>query len=119
MWLQFWQEQGVSDWIELEGSRIGEMGIGWYAMTIEAPADWKARDLYMWFVSDEEAHVWRNGKLIRHRDQGSAGWSTPTLAVMRQALIPGAKNVIVVRVYNESQAGGMWRAVRVVEPKKN
>ena len=116
---KFWQHQGVADWQQLEGARVGEMGIGWYALELEVPADWKGRPLYMWFNSDESARVWVNGELVRERNEGSpqVRWHTPSLAPLTGALKPGERNTIVLRVYNSAQAGGLWRGVRVLEPK--
>jgi len=117
---KFWQQQGVQDWVQLEGPRVGMMGIGWYAQVVAVPPDWRDRDLCLWFNSDEDAMVWVNDQLVRVRDEGppTVRWHTPSLAPLKHALEPGEKNEIVVRVYNMGQAGGLWRGVRVIEPKK-
>ncbi len=117
---KMWQEQGNPDWVELEGARIGYMGVGWYALTFEVPKDWAGRKLYLWFTCDEDGAVWVNGKKVRERDEGSnaSRWFVPTLAPLTDVLRPGESNTIVVRVYNSQQGGGLWRGVRVLEPKK-
>lgn len=96
------------------------MGIGWYALKLDVPADWKGRELFLWFTSDEDAWVYVNGTLVRERNEGSpqVRRHTPSLAALSAALKPGQSNEIVVRVYNGAQAGGLWRGVRVLEPKK-
>jgi hypothetical protein len=117
---KFWQQQGEQDWVQLEGPRVGMMGIGWYALKLDVPADWNGRALYLWFNSDEDAMIWVNGTLVRVRDEGgpSVRWHTPSLAPLKEALKPGQQNEIVARVYNMAQAGGLWRGVRIIEPKK-
>jgi len=57
---------------------------------------------------------------VRLRDEGSpySRWYVPALAPLSEALHPGETNTIVARVYNLEQAGGLWRGVRVLEPKR-
>jgi len=118
---KFWQKQGNPDWFELEGPRPGSMGIGWYALTLDIPADWKDRQLYLHFTVDDHAMVWANGRLVRVRDEGAGQnrWDTPTLAPLKESLKPGEANEVVIRVYNADQAGGLWRGLRIVEAKAN
>lgn len=116
---KFWQRQGVTDWVQLEGMRVGDMGIGWYDLQLDIPENWAGRDLYLWFRCDEEAMVWVNGRLVRVRDEGppSVRWNVPSLAPLKGALKPGERNEVVVRVMNVGLAGGLWDGVRVMEPK--
>lgn len=113
----YWPYQGVVPWQGFEGPRLSLMGVGWYALDFEAPADWADRDLYLWLQADDEALVYLNGVLIHRRDQGEPKQraSTPTIAPLTDALRPGDRNTLVIRVYNAEGAGGLIKGVRVVE----
>jgi hypothetical protein len=115
---KFWQQQGRSEWQDLEGPRVGMQGIGWYHLGFKVPEGWEGRELFLWFNSDEDARVYVNGQLVRHRNEGAAveRWHTPSLAPLSDAVKPGRINHIVFRVYNSAQAGGLWRGLMVLEP---
>lgn len=114
---KFWQQQGRAEWQDLEGSRVGMEGIGWYALSFDVPSAWVGKRLYLWFVCDEEAIVWVNGVETRVRNEGSTirRWLVPALAPLTE-LKPG-DNTVVLRVFNAALAGGLWNGVRIVERK--
>ena len=70
--------------------------------------------------SDRGDGEYANGVLVRHRNEGPTNvrWHTPSLAPLSAELKVGQSNEIVVRILNMVLAGGLWRGVRVVEPKK-
>ncbi len=114
----FWQRQGNPDWIDLEGAQIGALGIGWYARALEVPESWGNRSLYLWFKVDEDAMVWIDGKLVRIRNEGSMQerWNVPTIIELSPHLSPGTHQ-LVIRVFNDAMAGGLWQGVRIIERK--
>lgn len=114
---KMWQQQGRTDWQELEGSRVGQEGIGWYAYTLDATEADLNKKLYLWFICDEEALVWVNGQLVRTREEGSmlVRWTVPALAPLTG--LKAGKNTIVIRILNLALGGGIWNKVQIVTPK--
>ena len=95
------------------------LGVGWYRQTINPPADIAdKKHLYLFFGAvDEEAFVYINGKYAFERSVKSTGqspgmlWNQPFLHDVKGLIRPGEPNVIVVKVYNSNQSGGIWLPV--------
>lgn len=99
-----WEDQGYS----------GYDGIGWYRISFDMPdkKDGEAVELAFEAV-DESAWVWLNGIYIGQHDLGPSGWDKPFWLDVTKEIEWGKKNVLVVRVEDTAQAGGIWRPVSV------
>jgi len=113
-----WLDDGNSALVDEQGKPITFLSAGWYSLQLDVPQEWAGRDLYLWFTCDEDAAVWVNGTLVKVRDEGDISrWSVPSLAPLSAALQPCKTNTIVIRTHNTKDAGGLWRGVRILEPK--
>jgi hypothetical protein len=77
------------------------IGALWYRQEFELPASAKGKNLYLYAAAIEpEAWVWINGKFIGHREYHDC-YERPNALDMdvSNALIPGKKNVIAIRVH--------------------
>lgn len=126
----------LADWVPVkvpgfwdETEAVGNyQGYGWYRTTFTVPGEWKGKALRLLCAAvDEQAWIYVNGKLIREHSEKSEGksfndlWEEPfTAEVAPEGLNYGKDNVVVIRVYNSTAAGGIWRTVlgHAVEVKK-
>jgi hypothetical protein len=72
-------------------------GTGWYRRTLQVPADWQGRQIFLnvgRVVMEAWVHI--NGRLVHHH----AGYSTTWTADLGPHLRPGALNDIVIAVDN-------------------
>ena len=97
-----WEEQGFA----------GYDGIAWYRLKFTMPGkmDCNSADIAFGAV-DESSWVWLNGKFIGQHDVGAAGWDTPFFLNIASELNWGGENILVVRVKDSAQAGGIWKPV--------
>lgn len=97
-----WETQGYKDY----------NGAAWYRLRFTPEVDPKANDWELCFGAvDEEAWVWLNGQYIGQHAKGPDGWDTPFRFDVNRELIPGQENILVVRVYDSEEAGGIWKPV--------
>ena len=92
-------------------------GIGWYAITIKVPADWKDREIYLYFGAvDESAWVYVNGKEAgTHLYKNPDDWNTPFVIQINHCIDWNAKEqTVVVRVEDRSGQGGIWKPVSLI-----
>lgn len=110
-----WQDINVNaNWEK----NIGDYdGYGWYKTKAAFP---KGEKFYLYFGGvDEEAWVYINGKLVFEQSckntglTGDALWDKPFVFDPRPFLKAG-ENDITVRVFDKTQAGGIWKGVLAV-----
>ncbi|MBI4024307.1 MAG: DUF4838 domain-containing protein [Verrucomicrobia bacterium] len=93
-------------------------GYGWYRGTVEIPAEFTGKPVHFWCGGAmNEAWVWINGEYAGHREH-RIWWRGPhdfDLDVTKLAK-PG-KNVIVIRVGNDAEFGGLFRRGFFWSPK--
>ncbi|MHB9108167.1 MAG: DUF4838 domain-containing protein [Armatimonadota bacterium] len=97
-----------------QGSHLDEkgfpyMGAIWYRLDVKVPASAKGKTVKLYaFTAETEAWVWVNGKLMGHRPYIEA-YIRPNAIDMdvTDALIPGKKNSIVVRLHTDYQPAQM------------
>ena len=97
------------------------LGYGWYAVPLEIPAHWSARDVEILFGAvDEQAWVYVNGKLAGEHTERSEKvgigvlWNEPFIVRVKAAdLRPGMKNLLVVRTHASRGEHGIWQPVRL------
>ena len=89
-------------------------GIAWYATTLKVPADWKGREVYLYFGAvDESCWLYVNGNEVGARlHQKPNDWSTP-FALRIDAAVDWSQpeQRIMVRVEDTSGQGGIWKPV--------
>ncbi len=89
-------------------------GIGYYALNLSVPKDWKNQELFLYFGAvDESAWVYLNGKPAgEHLFEKPDDWKTP-FTIRIDQLIDWSQNKqsLVVRVEDKSGDGGIWKPV--------
>ena len=99
------------------------LGAIWYRMAVDAPAAAGGRQVRLYAPAVEtEAWVWVNGRLVGHRPyQDAYVRPNPVDMDVTEALVPGQRNSIVIRVQtstNASQAAaGMTSRAFLYSPK--
>ena len=100
-----WEEQGFP----------GYDGYAWYRKSVNIPADWMKKQLYLDMgVIDDADEVYVNGQFIGFRGQFPPHYVTAYnefrfYYLPTSCLKPGEKNVIAVRVYDSQMGGGIVR----------
>ena len=105
-----WSDIGVGWWENL-GYKDYD-GFAWYRIEFTAPEkiDSNAVELHFGAV-DEAAWIWLNGTYLGCHDIGLAGWNTPFDVDCTKELKWGEKNLLVVRVQDAADAGGIWKPI--------
>ena len=110
-----WENKGPGPWGEKVRELQGQSGTVWYRFTFDVPADFKTENLELRLGKINAAdETYVNGTKI-----GSTGTFPPefkeaageerTYAVPAELLKPGARNVVAIRIYCESDGGGPER----------
>lgn len=109
-----WKRISVGNVWEKQGFP-GFNGIGWYRVRFtlpERPTALASAELCFDGV-DEEAWVWLNGTFLGQHTEGPTGWDMPFRFGADAELVWGGENLLVVRVKDSADAGGIWKCVRV------
>ena len=76
-------------------------GDGWYKKTIYIPADWKEKEIYLYFEgANQMTEVFVNGKPVGKHTGGYTAFSFPVSAYLNFASQGNAANELVVKVNN-------------------
>lgn len=110
-----WESQGFEDYD----------GFGWYRKTFRLSDDFKTTDLVLLIGKiDDLDEVYLNGKLIgstgridRRRAYDDEWQKFRTYVIPEGVLKPGRYNVIAVRVFDETGAGGIYEGPVALVPK--
>ena len=87
-------------------------GFAWYRIEFKAPEKLNCNAVELHFGAvDEAAWVWLNGIYLGSHDIGLAGWNTPFDVDCTKELKWNQKNVLVVRVHDAADAGGIWKPI--------
>ena len=62
---------------------------------------------------DEEAWVWINGEYVGQHAEGPIGWNRPFRFNVAKELKWGETNVLVVRVNDSANGGGIYKGIRL------
>ena len=95
-------------------------GHGWYRMKVDIPAKWKDKPIRLRLGGViNEAWVWVNGSYVGHRPH-KLWWSGDRSLDMHISaqVIPGQENLIAIRVYNDTDIGGIYRRGFLYSPAK-
>ena len=105
-----WKTLDVGTW-ESQGFP-GYDGYAWYRIEFDGPAKVECNAVELKFGGvDEEAWVWLNGVFVGQHAVGTTGWDKPFALDVTDEVRWGKRNVLVVRVYDARQAGGIWKPV--------
>ena len=121
--LRKWYEAGFDDsaWdaIKIESAweeqgHPGYDGVAWYRGSFDLPAKPECIGAEIAFGGvDEVAWVWINGQYVGQHDLCPSGWDKPFTLDVSAELKWGQRNQITVRVYDSTQAGGIWQPVSI------
>ena len=87
-------------------------GIGYYALSLNVPRDWKGQEVFLYFGAvDESAWVYLNGKPAgEHIFEKPDDWKTPfTIRIDQHIDWSKGRQGLVVRVEDSSGDGGIWK----------
>ena len=85
-----------------------------YARSFSLPEGFRRDRVLLHFGAvDETSWVWLNGIYLGCHDIGPAGWNTPFDVDCTKEIKWGEKNVLVVRVYDSADAGGIWKPIEL------
>ena len=101
-------------------------GFAWYRKKFKLPADYKTDDLLILMGKiDDMDQVFINGKLVGHTGNMERRWANNdeydkyrTYSVPDGLLKPGQDNVVAVRVYDQTGAGGIYEGPVTLLPQK-
>lgn len=100
---KFWDDFGIK-----------YCGTAWYRLTFKAPEKIDAAAAELIFEGvDESAWVWLNGQYAGQHDIGPMGWDQKFVLDVTGMIKWNSDNQITVRVFNMTQAGGIWKPVRI------
>ena len=89
-------------------------------MRFRIPSSAAGRKLLLYFgAADESAWVWVNGQYAGEHDVGPEGWNKRFAVDITSQARPGQDNLIAVLVLDRRRAGGLWKSVKLLGPKKH
>jgi hypothetical protein len=100
-----WSIEGPfsEEWASATGFLPG--GIGWYSKSFTSPADWKSKNIFIYFDGVyKNSTVWINGQLLGNRPNGF----TPFQYELSKYLKFNAANTIRVKVDHTEFADSRW-----------
>ena len=108
-----WKKISIADSWEKQGYP-GYDGIAWYRVKFKMPEKMKCLAVELSFLGvDESAWVWLNGKYVGQRDSGPEGWKFPFKLDITPEVNWNAENLLVVRVKDTEQSGGIYKPVEI------
>lgn len=113
-----WDSRNTYDLLEQQEEPLDDeghyyTGYVWYRGSIEVPARFEGRDIYLLLGGlINEGWVWINGQYVGHRPW-ARWWSHsrhPAEFSVGDTLRPGERNTIAIRVLNSpDEVGGLYR----------
>ena len=106
-----WEDQGYPDldsW-------------GWYRKTVNIPADWKGRDIWIKFGAVNDAYeLFINGESVSSFGQANITFAgKPSFTKVSENLSYGESNLIAVKVIDWGNSGGLWRLPVMITTDKS
>ena len=102
-----WASLKVGPW-ERQGYDYN--GIAWYRIRFDMPEKPACNAVELFCPSvDECAWVWLNGIYVGQHDIGPSGWNKPFWIDITADIRWGASNLLVIRVEDSAQAGGILK----------
>ena len=106
-----WEEQGYPD---LDS-------FGWYRKTVDIPADWKGKDIWLKFGGVNDAYeLFINGESVSFFGEANITFADkPSFTKVTDKIKYGGANLITVRVNDWGNSGGLWRLPVIITTDKN
>lgn len=80
-------------------------GVVWFRRVVDVPAAWSGKDLVLELARIDDADTtWFNGQIVGSGED----WNEPRRYKIPGKLVKVGKNVIAVRVMDDSDNGGIW-----------
>ena len=91
-------------------------GYGWYRKTIEIPAGWKGKDVFIKFAAVNDAYdLFVNGEQLSTFGEANITFADkPSFTKVSDKIKYGAPNQITVRVNDWGNSGGLWRLPAII-----
>ena len=111
-----WEPQGLEDNVG-----HGYDGVGWYRIEADVPADFAGRAIKLNFGGVYgRMLIWVNGRFVTYHPF-KLPWYTSAYCQnfdidVTEAIQPGAKNTIIIRLDNEIEWGGIYRRLFLWSP---
>ena len=87
-------------------------GYAWYRIRFKMPPKMECNSVEVRFMAvDESAWVWLNGKYLGEHDLGEEGYNKQFSLDCRKEIAFGKENILVVRVLDREQGGGIWKPI--------
>jgi sialate O-acetylesterase len=85
-------------------------GVVWLRKTVEVPAGWAGKDLVLEIgpVDDTDVTYFNGEKVGQMGYDTNTWWEAPRTYTVPGKLVKAGTNVIAVRVFDDSLAGGIW-----------
>ena len=105
-----WEEQGYPD---LDA-------YGWYRKSVDIPADWKGKDVWIKFAAVNDAYdLFVNGDHVSSFGEANITFADkPSFTKVTDKIKYGASNLISVRVNDWGNSGGLWRLPVIITTDK-
>ncbi len=104
---EFWEKQGYPTYD----------GDGWYRIWFNVPAKLPSGEkVYLSFGRlDEVGVIWLNGKKVA---EYPGPWNRRFEVDVTKFILPGKKNLLVVKVFGGFGAGGLWAPIKLIAKKE-
>jgi sialate O-acetylesterase len=85
-------------------------GVVWFRKTVDVPAEWAGKDLVLELgpVDDTDVTYFNGEKVGEMGYDAAQWWATPRKYTVPGKLVKAGTNVIAVRIFDDSNAGGIW-----------
>ncbi len=105
-----WEEQGYPN---LDSH-------GWYRKTIDIPADWEGKDVWIKFAAVNDAYdLFVNGMQVSSFGAANITFADkPSFTIVTDNIKYGAQNQITIRVNDWGNSGGLWRLPAIITTDK-
>ncbi len=106
-----WEDQGYPDLDDF----------GWYRKTVDVPGSWKGKDVWIKFGAVNDAYeLFVNGERISAFGQANISFAgKPSFSLVSDKLKFGEPNLIVVKVNDWGNSGGLWRLPVIITTDKS
>jgi hypothetical protein len=117
-----------SKWAKIDaGKRWEELGyadldsFAWYRKTVEIPAAWKGKDIWLKIEAVNDAYeLFINGESVSFFGEANISVaSRPTFTEISKKLKYGAGNLVAIQVNDWGNSGGLWRLPVILTTDKS
>ena len=105
-----WEDQGYPD---LDS-------YGWYRKTVDIPANWKGKDVWIKFAAVNDAYkLFVNGEYLSSFGEANISFAAmPSFTKLTDKIKYGESNLIAIKVNDWGNSGGLWRLPVIITTNK-